>query len=57
MLSKEDLIDLLLTDVEAFNQEMGGAPVDLTETDFSGVNIEGAIFDNADLSSSSFSST
>ena len=33
MLSKEELIDLLLTDVDAFNQEMDGKPVDLTETD------------------------
>lgn len=54
MLSKEELIDLLLTDVDAFNQEMDGKPVDLTETDFSGITVNGAVFDNADLSSSSF---
>ena len=54
MLSKEELIDLLLTDVEAFNKEIDGTPIDLTETDFSGITLEGAVFDNADLSSSSF---
>lgn len=54
MLSKEDLIELLLEDVSSFNKEMDGNPVDLSETDFSGVNLEGAVFDNVDLSSSSF---
>ena len=56
MLSKEELTDLLLTDVETFNTEVkavkGGA--DLTETDFSNINLDGAEFYNADLTSSSF---
>lgn len=54
MLSKEELANLLVSDVEAFNKELGGASVDLSETDFSGVTIEGAVFDNVDLTSSSF---
>lgn len=54
MLSKEDLANLLLTDIDAFNSELKGNPVDLSEMDFSGVSLEGAIFDNADLTSSSF---
>ena len=56
MLSKEELINLVLTDVEAFNNEVksvkGGA--DLSETDFSNSNLEGAEFVNVDLTSSSF---
>ena len=56
MLSKEELVDLLSTDTEAFNAEIktikGGA--DLSETDFSNINVEGAEFYNADLTSSSF---
>lgn len=54
MLSKEDLVNLLLSDVEAFNAEISGSSIDLSEIDFSGANIEGAIFDNVDLNSSSF---
>ena len=54
MLSKDELVDLLLTDVDTFNKELAGNPVDLSEVDFSGTNIEGAIFDNVDLTSSSF---
>ena len=54
MLSKEDLANLLLNDVQAFNQELGGKAVDLSEMDFSGITLEGAIFDNVDLTSSSF---
>lgn len=57
MVSKEDLIELLTNDIEAFNSELNGSPVDLSETDFSGMTIEGAIFDNADLTSSSFADT
>ena len=55
MLSKEELTDLLLKDVEQFNAEIKKGAADLTETDFSGISIEGAMFDNADLTSSSFS--
>ena len=54
MLSKEDLMDLLTTDVEAFNAKMSGNAFDMSEMDFSGVNLEGAVFDNVDLTSSSF---
>lgn len=54
MLSKDELIDLLFNNVEAFNKEANGTPLDISETDFSGTNIEGAIFNNIDLTSSSF---
>lgn len=56
MLSKEELVDLLTSDTETFNQEIksisGGA--DLSECDFSNIVLNGAIFDNVDLTSSSF---
>lgn len=54
MVSKEELVNLVLTDVEAFNQEVKNGNVDLSETDFSGTNIEGADFVNVDLTSSTF---
>lgn len=54
MLSKEELANLLVKDVEAFNSEMNGKPIDMSEMDFSGINLEGAIFNNTDLTSSSF---
>lgn len=56
MLSKDELINLLLTDTEAFNNEVKGAKggIDLSETDFSNSNIEQAEFINVDLTSSSF---
>ena len=56
MLSKEELIDLISNDVETFNNEIkeSNGSIDLSETDFSGLNIEGAVFDNVDLTSSSF---
>lgn len=54
MLSKEELVNLLTEDVEAFNKEFDGSSVDLSEMDFSGITLEGAVFDNADLTSSSF---
>jgi uncharacterized protein YjbI with pentapeptide repeats len=53
MLSKEDLANLLLTDVDAFNRELGGKAVDLSEVDFSGQNIEGAVFRRMERSASS----
>ena len=56
MLSKDELVELLNNDIDAFNNEVkaikGGA--DLSETDFSNINLEGAEFCNADLTSSSF---
>lgn len=54
MLSKEELVNLLINDTEAFNTEIKNGIADLSETDFSGLTLEGAIFDNADLTSSSF---
>ena len=54
MLSKDELANLLTTDIDAFNQEINGKAIDLSEMDFSGINLEGAIFDNVDLTSSSF---
>ena len=54
MLSKEELLNLLTTDVREFNKEILGDAVDMTEMDFSGIELEGAIFDNVDLTSSSF---
>ncbi len=57
MLSKEELVNLALTDVQAFNNEIKNAKggVDLSETDFSGTTIDGLEFINVDLTSSSFS--
>lgn len=57
MLSKEELVNLALTDVEAFNKEIKNLKenIDLSETDFSSSNIEGAEFVNVDLTSSTFS--
>ncbi len=56
MLTKEELFDLLSTDIKTFNNEVknikGGA--DLSEMDFSNINVEGAEFYNADLNSSTF---
>ena len=54
MLSKEELVSLLVDDVNAFNEEVRKGAFDLSETDFSGITLEGAVFDNADLTSSSF---
>ncbi len=56
MLSKEELVNLVLTDVDAFNEEIKNSKsgVDLSETDFSNSNIQGAEFINVDLTSSSF---
>ncbi len=54
MLSKEDLANLLISDVNAFNCEVDGKPIDLSEMDFSSATIEGAVLDNVDLTSSSF---
>lgn len=53
-MSKEELVDLLLSDVETFNEKIKGKAEDLSEVDFSNSSIEGAVFDNVDLTSSSF---
>ncbi len=52
MLSKEELVNLLSSDISAFNENVKGA--DLSETDFSGLTLEGVEFINVDLTSSSF---
>ncbi|MBR2430813.1 pentapeptide repeat-containing protein [bacterium] len=54
MLSKEDMANLLIKDVTKFNNALDGKAFDMSEMDFSGINVEGAIFDNVDLTSSSF---
>lgn len=56
MLSKEELVDLLNSDIQAFNEAVKDSKgsIDLSEVDFSNSNIDGAVFDNVDLTSSSF---
>ena len=54
MLSKEELANLLETDIEAFNAEMSNVMTDMSEMDFSGLSLEGAVFNNVDLTSCSF---
>lgn len=56
MVSKDELVNLLNTDIAAFNEkikELKGS-IDLSELDFSNSNLEGANFFNVDLTSSSF---
>lgn len=55
MLSKEELVELLINNAEEFNSKTKGKSVDLSETDFSDLTLEGVVFDSADLNSSSFS--
>ena len=52
MLSKDELANLLVSDIEQFNEQSKNA--DLSELDFSNSNLEGVVFDNVDLTSSSF---
>ena len=56
MLTKEELINLIFTNVDAFNDEIKQASgaIDLSETDFSGISLDGIEFVNVDLTSSSF---
>ena len=56
MLSKEELVNLISNDVTEFNNTIKDAngDVDLSESDFSGLTIENAVFYNVDLTSSSF---
>lgn len=54
MLTKEELVDLLMSDVDKFNETVKDEPVDLSETDFSNITVEGAVFSDVDLTSSSF---
>jgi len=54
MLSKEELANLLINNVEEFNNQITGKAIDLSEMDFSGINLHGAVLDNIDLTSSSF---
>ena len=53
-MSKEELVDLLISNVEEFNSRVKGKSEDLSEVDFSNLTVEGAIFENVDLTSSSF---
>ena len=57
MLSKEELSDLVMSDINAFNEEIKGSSkgADMSELDFSNINLDGAEFINVDLNSSSFS--
>ena len=57
MLLKEDLIELLRNDINKFNEAVASKEIerDLSESDFSGIVLEGANFDNMDLTSSTFS--
>ena len=59
MLTKEELVNLIFRDVEAFNNEIrnAGTAIDLSETDFSGVSLDSVDFVNVDLTSSSFADT
>lgn len=56
MVSKDELVNLLSTDVADFNEKLKEAngAIDLSELDFSNINLEGAVFFNVDLTSSSF---
>ena len=56
MLTKEELVNLIFTNVDAFNDEIKQASgaIDLSETDFSGISLDGIEFVNVDLTSSSF---
>ena len=54
MLSKEDLSEMLVNNVEEFNNAMDGTEIDLSELDFSNNTIESAKFDNVDLTSVDF---
>ena len=56
MLSKEELVDLVTSDISTFNNEIKGSSkgADMSETDFSNINLEGAEFIDVDLNSSSF---
>lgn len=57
MKTKDELIELLVEDVEEFNnyvQENSSVGIDMTELDFSNITVADAIFNNIDLSSSSF---
>lgn len=53
-MNKEELTNMLMSDVEEFNRTVKGDAVDLSEVDFSNISVEGAVFDNVDLTSSSF---
>ena len=54
----ENLFNLLKNaEVEEFNEEIKNCTDDLTESDFSGIEADGAIFRDVDLSGSNFSET
>ena len=54
MLSKEELVDLVINDKNTFNTEIKNIPnADMSEVDFSNVNLSGIEFIDVDLNSSS----
>ncbi len=56
MLTKEELINLMYKDVPAFNETVKNSKesLDMSESDFSGISLDGVEFVNVDLTSSSF---
>ena len=58
MLTKDELLRLVETDVDAFNEKLADAGedgADLSEVDFSNMTLDGVNFTNANLNSASFS--
>ncbi len=54
----ENLFNLLKNaEVDEFNEEVKNCTEDLTESDFSGIEVDGAFFKDLDLSGSNFSET
>lgn len=51
---KEELADILVNDVEKFNEIIKNSNTDMSELDLSNITVEGAIFNNVDLTSSTF---
>ena len=54
MLTKEELLELMINNPEEFNAESRNGNIDMTEMDISNLHLEGLIFKNIDLTSSSF---
>lgn len=52
--TKEEWIELLLSDKDGFETKKGELELDLSESDLSGQSIEGADLSNSDLSGSNF---
>lgn len=54
MLSKEELLGLIINNPEEFNKESVANELDLSEIDMTNLHLEGVVFNNVDLTSSSF---